>query len=585
MAAASETDTNRTMEASYGELPFSHMDKETVFNNLIEELKNIATTYALNPKILTDAIADKAKFKFLSSEQKQANPENDPDQSFLGNLLLNQLNDLLGQFESPFADIVINNLSFSEIRSCITTIRTECQLVIKKQQEIQKAGKQFMAPDRTLFEMEVEERIKERIFQHEDEVKYENDKVDAEEAIARESGEYIAKEWTTKRTELRRKHANAQNELHEINKRYTNSRRLEFYNEYNMWKMQHQKSEASSMLLNEAETDFKITSSMEMILMAFESASSTIANHIKDAVEKPQFSAIKAKLSGPINIISCSELSTIDSPFQRGHLSSIHRALVINYHKMSFVKFTNKLFETLKFAPKDSDNLIGILSQMDSLKTEWSRKKLWDHLTPDGLFTALLLRSLPTNRNGWNVQQQIITEVTAFVKKVEKGDEDSSPFSDHPIYDYAKKQIEDFAENTTFNQQKKSNPINFNKSPGRTPYVAKAGYINPKSESAADAEESEQANIVSTGQVPKLFSGEVTDRKTLITLPATGNKKEKTVPYFAVHKLSTLCPKCFKSDNTRDTTSTCEYATKHYATQCTTCKMYGHHTSNCLQKK
>ena len=83
MAAASETDTNRTMEASYGELPFSHMDKETVFNNLIEELKNIATTYALNPKILTDAIADKAKFKFLSSEQKQANPENDPDQSLL----------------------------------------------------------------------------------------------------------------------------------------------------------------------------------------------------------------------------------------------------------------------------------------------------------------------------------------------------------------------------------------------------------------------------------------------------------------------------------------------------------------------
>jgi len=59
MAAASEADTNRTMTASYGELPFSHMDEETVFNNLIEELKNIATTYALNPKILMHAITER----------------------------------------------------------------------------------------------------------------------------------------------------------------------------------------------------------------------------------------------------------------------------------------------------------------------------------------------------------------------------------------------------------------------------------------------------------------------------------------------------------------------------------------------
>jgi len=245
------------------------------------------------------------------------------------------------------------------------------------------------------------------------------------------------------------------------------------------------------------------------------------------------------------------------------------------------VKFTNRLFETLKFSPTNTEDLINIFTEMDSLKTEWTRKIMRDNLTPDALFTALLLRSLPTNRHGWNVQQQIIREVTSYVKTLEKDGAESTALSEHPIYDYTKKQIEDYNENTTFNQPKKKSAT-IAVTTRSTPYVAKSGYgsSNQKREQAAEAEEADSA---ADGQ--KLFTGEVTDRKTIITLPASGDKKEKTVPYYAVRKLSTLCSKCFNPDNSRNEASNCDYARRHYATQCTKCQMFGHHTANCLQKK
>jgi hypothetical protein len=116
------------------------------------------------------------------------------------------------------------------------------------------------------------------------------------------------------------------------------------------------------------------------------------------------------------------------------------------------------------------------------------------------------------------------------------------------------------------------------------PYIARPGGSQKSVtlENAAAATVSpEEANSAENG---KLFSGEVMDKKTFISLPAKGNKPAKNVPYIAVRSLKTICSVCFNENNTRNMNTACPHARQHYATQCTKCSMFGHHASRCMQK-
>jgi hypothetical protein len=259
---------------------------------------------------------------------------------------------------------------------------------------------------------------------------------------------------------------------------------------------------------------------------------------------------------------------------------------------MSFVKFADSLFQALSWqpSPKNARNLVATVTAIDKIFSTWNRKNLWDQIKPDIFWALLLLRALP-DENENDIRQKVLKDVMIFVKKIdEKEIESETALSNTPIFDKVKAELKLIMEGSNAFKLSSSTESNSTHNSSKKfgggfqisrPYVSKSGYgiQNGNVESAAVADEA--MTVTDNG---KLFSGEVYDQKTMISLPAYKTRPARNVPYFAVKKLSTMCRQCFNSDNSRIATSTCPSAKSHYVTQCTSCKMYGHHSSNCLQK-
>jgi len=552
-------------------------ERSKLLELICDRLEGTATTYKGNIKVITDSIAEKSRRPFLKEAKKD---DKDPGQGYLGNLLFNELEDIMSLLGIEFRTIIKKGIPFPEVLSNIQALRLEAKEKLDSLEISRQVS--LIEPKLQFYELDAETENGFRVMQAETEAQSELIALAEEQQVARQREGYDEKFYKEKLKSLKNEHKGRMELVTEQNTRTTLLKKREYVLAVKEWQKKLEEKGELEPKLKSAQSKFETLSNVEVIIQALEAAATTIASTIRTEVDK--YPAIKSKLSSPYTLLN-TEMTYIDNPLQRLNLCAIYNSLHENYHKMSFVQFTNKLFTTLNWTPSQSEinNPLQIVSELETIQTEWHRKSLWDQLNQDVFWAALLLRALPAG----TMRQVILRETMAFVKKIEKEELDGeTPMSDTPIYDTVKEEIKSYVEgNSAFRLQSGGVMVDRNISKNGSnsyntrPYATKSGSQQVQMENAAVSEE--QANLVSENG--KLFSGEVTDGKTIIEVTAKGNTTKK-VPYYAVKKLKNLCATCFSDDNSRKEGSTCPQQRQHFTTKCSKCGMYGHHQSQCLQK-
>jgi Cu/Ag efflux protein CusF len=296
---------------------------------------------------------------------------------------------------------------------------------------------------------------------------------------------------------------------------------------------------------------------LELVLKAFCDAMRVMVQKIKLALNK--FRAVADQLKSTI-IVRATGVSVVN-PWDANNLPGMLEILFDRYLKKTFVGFTNSLIEAMSWTMSAQDSVSSPMTgvqQVQKLYSTWERKGMWEELTKDQFWTAILIRGIHPSAP---LRLQLLTELTKYMKTLDVASVGGDAM---PIFSFITEMIQQDQTNKRFAQLDMSGaPASNPRSPWGYGKRAAGGGGRDNSESAAVAGEE------------KLLSGEVFATHNVTYFDS---RNKKTFPYIAVRKMSSVCDKCFP-----DTGAAQPCSPPCYQVQCRKCSYFGHRQNYCRQ--
>jgi len=327
--------------------------------------------------------------------------------------------------------------------------------------------------------------------------------------------------------------------------------------------------ERSALAKNSATSDIRKLdakkerlTALELVLKTYCDAMRVMVQKIKLALNK--FRSVADQLKSTI-VVRATGVPIVN-PWDANNLPGIVEILYDRYLKKTFVSFTNSLIEAMSVsltAAESVSNPMAGVQQVQKMYSTWERKGMWDELTKDQFWTAILIRSIHPSAP---IRLQLLTELTKFMKTL-----DTAPPSGDvmPIFTFVTEMIQQDQTNKRFAQLDVSSG-GAGGGGGSRPWT----YNKRGTTGGGGRDTSESAAVAAVGE-EKLVTGEVMPSHCMTYYDA---RNKKTFPYIAVRKLSSLCDKCFPDSGVAQPCSP-----PCYKVQCRKCDFYGHRQNYCKQ--
>lgn len=297
----------------------------------------------------------------------------------------------------------------------------------------------------------------------------------------------------------------------------------------------------------------------------FELACGAVSLKILTAVEGRQ--DIKDKLKGNITIFD----EEICNPFDSQNLPGMLFILRNEYYRLSFLSFSTQFLNVLEFELDEKntnahpEKAVLYFQKQYAL---WKSRNLWAMMREDVFFSTLLVRSLHTSAVKNEVVRKLKTEMEKYEAAMNE-DGDESTLKPMALF----KSLADTIK--THEQYKKQVPEMHVRDSTGANRTKKSG-----TPSTAGTERAAAATITPPKATGAKFEGEVQKTENhMITIK--GKFGQRSVPYIAVAKKSDICQRCYPDSGSA--TNPCERPCRLFS--CNKCQLYGHLSSNCLQKK
>ena len=492
---------------------------------LIENIKAFCSAYTKDSvKSQIDAMQKSISGTILLASANEASTFDD-----IGTMLYNGITEMINSLPQELKELIENNFKFNIF---IDETRSDRNKIVSRKHELEVInGKELKEPNMTLCQLRIDNAIsdiKERRASKEDVI-------------------------STRSSEKAQDYLNNIEEL-EISK-VTAAFKKAFVENYDMFLANLNQKNAAFEELSILKAEEEKNSVLELMMTNFKNIIAQMINKIKLEVSK--YPLVKTVLEGTVKLSSTNEV--ISNPINGNtNLSAIIEILRNNFHKRTIVNFTVNLIEAVSYTLTEEEtknNPRKIVQDVEKINSRWETRNLWEHMTIDQFFTALIIKGLHPKDT---LRRDVIHEVT---KWAEEHKDSNMPSSDMGLFRHTSKFIhseQDNRELTTY----QTGGNRFSKFPKGK--ASNAYNLTPTEDAAA---------AVDNG---KRFSGEVSKAKNIKTL----NARKTKVPYIAMKSVAQICGNCFP-DPADSSKVACQ--PRCFGKQCSKCRYYGHTSSQCMQ--
>ena len=388
----------------------------------------------------------------------------------------------------------------------------------------------------------------------------------------------------------------------------------DFIREYDIYKAQLEQKNKATITLREKKQELKRLTTQEAVLEAIMAADRQIVTKIQTAI-LAKCAPLRGILQGMARLPLTKE--EIQNPWDSQNLAGIACIIHDRFHKRSFVTFNNYLLEAMNFSLSEADTInapMKAVAKVQQWYFNWESHNLWEQMTPDSFWTAVLLRSLHPQAP---IRHDLLQETQKFIRKLY--DDDSAAHSTTPgrmpIFNFAVSHLQTAQDSKKFNSNnyKQQHQSHQSEPHFRPPHQPRSGTLEhaaaatttaaavttpilstrtpPPSPSPSGPHSSSTSAASSPAGNPYHSDGKTIYTRTMkaLTAPVTRaaniyfehNKSNNKRPYLAVAKLPDLCSKCFLADPHATPPNPCTPACT--PRQCTRCSYYGHNAAWCLQ--
>jgi hypothetical protein len=264
-----------------------------------------------------------------------------------------------------------------------------------------------------------------------------------------------------------------------------------------------------------------------------------VVGKIKNVLTKEAAAFVFVKNKLNMQVIMPATGVEVSNSYDNNFLSGIFAGLYLKYQVSTFTDFTNSFVRLIDFSITDEETRTSPMKAVNGIQqfiVEWERRNLWEKLTKDQLFTAILVKSLTKSSA---IRHQILNNIYLWSREAEKDEEVSMPLYKR-VCDY----IENYQDNQVFGGKKSGGGGG-----GGNKWKSNN---NQQLEEAASGEENK-------GKFKKKFT------------------------YVSEKRKHDVCARCYNEDGS-STTSQCK-PTPCFSVKCNKCGHYGHKQFACKEMK
>eukprot|EP01036_Dinobryon_divergens_P037434 gene37434-48964_t len=383
--------------------------------------------------------------------------------------------------------------------------------------------------------------------------------------------------------------------------------RRQFLKAFDAWELAKKNQNEAVPQLRILEQNVKKHTAVESVLEAFLTADLLIVSNLQNAITA-RYPALCPILLERVHYSAC-HTRRDPPPVGSEELAGMEAFIHNTYHKPSFLTFNNNLMKAMSFQISADDtktNPMKAASGVQDLISIWDTHNLWAQMSQDHFWAAVLLRSL----NSHALFRDVLQKTQEFIRTHER----DPPSGRLPIFTYASTYIQNLQSDKTFNSGKTT-------SDNKPPYTARTSSHNQYSSYKMNGLEQAplQAPLppkpspllhpcsllvprvlqsclppVATSNGPNLRENK--HGKTIYSSPYKTyqnpvHKSHKVfidshhppnildnrpIRYLAVPQRTDVCEKCFAAEPL----SCAPPCTAEY---CTSCTLFGHKPSHCMQ--
>ena len=390
--------------------------------------------------------------------------------------------------------------------------------------------------------------------------------------------------------------------LDDYNQTSSKNARLSYLAAYKEYASQLTLKNDSAMRCSSLKQEYDNESNLEGVSSAYENMISHILQQIKTLLIP--YPVLSTLLNGQVTIPSTQDV--VIDPSTNLSLPGIYHILREHYGTDSFVSVSTYLLSLLQWqlSEEDAQKPLNAISQMDKVISTWVSKDLWSKINFDMFVSFTLLKGLPSKFAG---RRDLLKDINKFIsdrdkKMSESGDSsviDSSTVSirddssNMPIYKKLNDLIRTAVENKKLSDTMNNRDSNKQSSGDQNKKVNNSRYPQNNStirniETAHNAQDTKYSRIIDDFKT-KLYDNEILKSSNIGILTTTkykdqdGNYTKVPRPYCAAKSQSSVCSNCFP-DGTTTTSGKCNPPCLPQLF-CDRCKMFGHYSKYCLQKK
>ena len=383
--------------------------------------------------------------------------------------------------------------------------------------------------------------------------------------------------------------------------------RRQFLKAFDAWELSKKNQNDAVPQLRALEQDVKRHTAVESVIEAFLTADRLIVSNLQNAITA-RYPALCPILKESITLPATHE--ELNHPWDLRNLAGMAAIIHNTYHKPSFITFNNNLIKAMSFqisAEDTKSNPMKAVSGVQDLISIWDTHNLWAQMSPDHFWSAVLLRSL----NSHALFRDVLQKTQEFIRTHEH----DQPYGRLPIFTFASTYIQNLQSDKTFNSGK---PTTDNKPPytarpsnnqysssklsgleqaaaAITPTTStKAVTFNPSPTPTSSSNSPRPASTAATSTGPNPRTNKM--GKTIYSSPyktyqspvyksnkvyidshnPPNNPDNRPFRYLAVPHRTDVCEKCFAAEP-----APC--ATPCAAEYCSSCTLFGHKPSHCMQ--
>ena len=248
--------------------------------------------------------------------------------------------------------------------------------------------------------------------------------------------------------------------LHSESYRIKMDSRRQFLKAFDAWEASKKAQNDAVSQLRTLEQDVKKHTAVESVLEAFLTADRLIVSNLQNAISS-RYPALCPILKESITIPATRE--EITHPWDLKSLAGMAAIIYNQYHKPSFITFNNNLIKAVSFQISAEDtktNPMKAVSGVQDLISTWDTHNLWEQMSPDHFWSAVLLRSL----NSHALFRDVLQKTQEFIRTHEH----DPPSGRLPIFTYTSTYIQNLQSDKTFNSGKTTSTSDKPHYPGRS---------------------------------------------------------------------------------------------------------------------